>query len=340
MQHETKGFQMSADFWRDHRVLVTGASGFLGKWMVGSLIDSGANVVGLSRSTESPEPFDPSRRISLVSGSVHDLSLMRRIVRENGIDTIFHLAAQPLVNESKRNPVSTFETNVRGTWTLLQAALESGVQQVVRASSVIGLSQHDRFSPEVQSIQEISPYGFSKLCAELISLVYSQNYGLIVSVLRCPNLFGGGDLNFSRVVPGVIRAAFEGRAFEIRSDGKSIRDYVYVEDAVQAFLDLARLLAQNTHLRGEVFHCRPGNLKSVLGMVSEILRLMSLPNLRPIVLDLSEGTGSEQSMKIQADRRIPGWSPRFSLKQGLRKTITWYRRASDAESTVHLSGAA
>ena len=131
MQHETKGFQMSADFWRDHRVLVTGASGFLGKWMVGSLIDSGANVVGLSRSTESPEPFDPSRRISLVSGSVHDLSLMRRIVRENGIDTIFHLAAQPLVNESKRNPVSTFETNVRGTWTLLQAALESGVQQVV-----------------------------------------------------------------------------------------------------------------------------------------------------------------------------------------------------------------
>src|SRR5215510_6384436 len=231
---------MRHDHWKEQPVLVTGATGFLGGWLVKELIERGARVVALVRDS-APRSLlvreGLSKRVDLVNGSLADRSLLQRVMCEYEITTVFHLAAQALVCVARTDPLGTLEANVAGTWNLLEAARHSPVHALVVASSdkAYGCSTELPYR-ESHPMDGRYPYDVSKSCADLICRMYAQTYGVPVCVTRCGNLFGGGDLNFSRAIPGVIRATLRGERFVIRSDGHYARDFIYVRDAVHGYL--------------------------------------------------------------------------------------------------------
>lgn len=316
-------------FWLDRNALVTGCTGFLGSWLTIALVDRGANVVGLifdedPRSQLSRTGYD--HRIRRVYGSVTDYVLMERLLNEHEIETVFHLAAQPLVPAANRAPLSTFETNIQGTWALLEAARRSPtVGRVVTASSDKAYGDQATLPyAETAPLQGRHPYDVSKSCADLIALTYAETYALPVCVTRCGNVYGGGDLHWDRVVPGTIRSVLRGQRPLVRSDGTLTRDYVYVEDIVAAYILLAERMDDLT-FHGEAFNFGLNDPKSVFEMVKAICHVAGRTDLEPIVLNEATHEIQNQYLDSTKAHRLLNWKPVWNLEDGLRETLAWYR---------------
>ena len=279
-------------------------------------------------------------RVPAVFGSLTDDGLLRRTMAEYSVQTVFHLGAQTLVGVAQIDPVGTLEANVRGTWTVLEAARQTGVQQVLMASS-------DKAYGESASLPYLEdhplvgrfPYEASKSCADLIAQMYARTYSLRVGIVRCGNLFGGGDLNFSRLIPGAIRTTLRGDNFRIRSDGKFIRDFLYVEDAVEAYLCLAEHLAADPSLAGEAFNFGLGLRLTMLDLVDRILEIMGRPDLRPIVENIANNEIREQYMASDKAHQRLGWAPFYGMDEGLRRTAAWYKKHLAEEPSATLANA-
>jgi CDP-glucose 4,6-dehydratase len=322
---------MHHDHWQHRSVFVTGATGFLGGWLVKELLARGARVVALVRDGVPRSLFAREglgERVETIHGSLADRGLLRRVMCEYDVTTVFHLGAQALVGVARTDPIGTLEANVAGTWNLLEAARQSPVRELVVASSdkAYGPSTHLPYR-ESHPMEGRYPYDVSKSCADLICRMYAETYGLPVCVTRCGNLFGGGDLNFSRTVPGVIRSTLRGERFLIRTDGHFVRDFIYVRDAALGYLRLAEAMAENPALRGEAFNFSLEVRLSVLQIVDKVLHLMGRSDLVPIVQNIATDEIREQYMSAEKARAILGWMPAFTMEQGLREAIAWYTHA-------------
>jgi CDP-glucose 4,6-dehydratase len=318
------------EFWADRSVFVTGCGGFLGSWLTRSLHERGARVIGLVRDVVPNSPLVSSglhEQITLVRGELEDYFLVNRTLAEYEVETVFHLAAQAIVGVANRNPMSTFESNIRGTWHVLEACRQNpGVRRVVMASSDKAYGDQKQLPyHEDTPLQGSHPYDVSKSCADLIASTYYQTYGLPVAVTRCGNLFGGGDLNYNRIVPGTIRSVIRNVQPVIRSDGSPLRDYIYVNDAAEAYILLARSL-DDPGLHGQAFNFGTARPQSVLDLTRKILELMGRTDLEPIVLNEAKGEILHQYLSSDKARRMLGWEPVASLDAGLSETIDWYRR--------------
>ncbi len=317
-------------FWQDRPVLVTGATGLVGGWLVRRLVGLGAEVVCLVRDWIPQSELVSSRlieQVKIVRGDIRDQELLERTLGEYEIVSVFHLAAQTTVGVANRNPVSTFDVNIRGTWLLLEACRRSPrVQQVVMASSdkAYGNQQVLPYN-ETTPLQGQHPYDVSKSCADLLGQTYAKTYGLPVAITRCGNFYGGGDLNWNRIVPGTIRSILRGERPVIRSDGSYIRDYFYVEDGAAAYTLLMEHLAARPELRGEAFNFSNEVRISVLELVEKILMMIG-SNLEPDVRNEASNEIKSQYLDATKARAMLNWSPSFTLETGLLSTIEWYRR--------------
>jgi CDP-glucose 4,6-dehydratase len=321
---------LTQDFWRSRPVLVTGATGLLGASMVRHLLDAGASVVCLVRDWVPGSELVRSRhldRVQVVRGDIVDQPLLERVLGEYEVDTVMHLAAQTIVGIANRNPVSTLEANIKGTWSVLEACRRSPlVKQVIVASSDKAYgSQVNLPYSESTPLQGLHPYDVSKSCADLITQMYAHSFGLPVCVTRCGNFYGPGDLNWNRIVPGTIRSALRGERPIVRSDGKFIRDYVFVDDGAQAYMKTAEALASRRELAGEAFNFSDEQPTNVLELVGKILKAVGRPELEPIVQNQASNEIREQFLAAEKARRVLGWRPAFTLDQGLERTVAWYR---------------
>ncbi len=317
-------------FWQDRPTFVTGASGLVGAWLVKRLLEHGAEVTCLVRDWVPRSELCASgvlERVNVVRGDVRDQALVERALGEYEADTVIHLAAQTIVPIANRNPVSTFETNVGGTWALLEASRRSPkVKQIVLASSDKAYGDHEKLPyGEDAPLRGTHPYDVSKSCADLIGQSYARSFQLPVVITRCGNFYGGGDLNWNRIVPGTIRSVLRGQRPVIRSDGTYVRDYFYVEDGAAAYMLLAEKLATRPELRGEAFNFSNEIQITVRELVQRILRAMG-SGLEPEVLNEAQREIKRQYLSAEKARRVLGWTPLFTLEQGLERTIAWYRK--------------
>jgi CDP-glucose 4,6-dehydratase len=319
----------NAGFWRDRPTFVTGATGLLGGWLVRRLVDAGADVVCLVRDwvPRSERLRDGLvDQVRIVRGDVRDQALLERSLGEYEVDVVFHLAAQTIVGVANRNPVSTFESNVGGTWSLLEACRRSPkTGAVVIASSDKAYGDQEKLPyDEATPLEGRHPYDVSKSCADLISRSYAVTYGLPVAITRCGNFYGGGDLNWNRLVPGTIRSVLRGDRPVIRSDGTLIRDYFYVEDGADAYIELAEALRTRPELKGEGFNFSNELQLTVLDLTQRILDRMG-SRLKPVILGEASNEILHQYLSAAKARRVLGWSARYTLDEGLDRTIQWYR---------------
>ena len=321
-------WNMVDTFWRDRNVFVTGCTGLLGSWLTGFLVERKANVVGLIRDSIPRSNLHGQHLdeiINVVRGNVEDYLLMERILNEYEIDTVFHLAAQTIVSIANRNPLSTFEANIKGTWNILEACRKSPtVTRIVAASSDKAYGDQLRLPYDEQTpLEGRHPYDVSKSCSDLICRAYYETYGLPVCVTRCGNFYGGGDLNFNRIVPGTIRSVIQGEAPVIRGDGKSIRDYFYIEDGAMAYMALAEKM-ENQRIRGEAFNFSNELQISVLDMVNLIIETMG-SELKPVIMNNVSNEIVHQYLSAKKAREMLDWHPCYSLDDSLIKTINWYK---------------
>ena len=323
-------------FWLDRPTFITGATGLVGGWLVRRLLSLGADVVCLVRDWVPQSELARTgtfERVKVVRGDVCDQSLLERVLGEYEIDTVFHLAAQTIVGIANRNPISTFETNIQGTWSLLEACRRSPkVCQIVVASSDKAYGDQEILPyDETTPLQGRHPYDVSKSCADLIAHTYAVSYQLPVAITRCGNFYGGGDLNWNRIVPGTIRSLLRSQRPVIRSDGNYVRDYFYVEDGAAAYTLLAERLAEHPELRGEAFNFSNEQQVTVLELVGMIAQLMG-SSLEPDVRNEANNEIRHQYLSASKARTMLGWSPLFDLSSGLQRTIKWYTELlSDAD---------
>lgn len=316
-------------FWQDRPTLVTGASGLVGGWLVRALLAADADVVCLVRDWVPQSELartDLLDRVKVVRGDVRDQATLERALGEYEVDTVFHLAAQTIVGVANRNPVATFEANIGGTWSLLEACRRSPlVKQIVVASSDKAYGDQAILPyDETTPLQGQHPYDVSKSCADLIAHTYAVSYDLPVAITRCGNFYGGGDLNWNRIVPGTIRAALRGQRPVIRSDGHYVRDYFYVEDGAAAYMLLAEELAHRPELRGEAFNFSNELQIDVLALVQEILGLLG-SSFTPDIRNQASHEIRHQYLSAAKARTLLNWQPRFDLTGGLQRTIAWYQ---------------
>ena len=320
---------MTASFWQDRPVLVTGATGLVGSWLTRRLHAAGADVVCLVRDWVPSSELvrgGAIQCVNVVRGDVRDRGLLERTLGEYEVDTVIHLAAQTIVGIANRNPISTFESNVQGTWNLLEACRRSpAVKSIVVASSDKAYGDQEELPyDEDTPLEGRHPYDVSKSCADLITQAYAKSYGLPVAVTRCGNFYGGGDLNWNRIVPGTIRSVVRGERPVIRSDGQYIRDYFYVEDGAAAYMLLAEQLSARPELRGLAFNFSNEIQVTVLDLVKRILDCMKSP-LQPDVRNEASNEIRHQYLSAERARHMLQWSPLFALDAGLERTIAWYR---------------
>ena len=325
-------------FWTDRRTLVTGATGLLGSWVSRRLLENGAEPVCLVRDWVPQSELNRSGlldRCRVVRGDLCDLEFMERVLAEYEIETVFNLAAQTIVTIANASPISTFESNVRGSWVLFEACRRVPfVKQIVTASSDKAYGEQKNLPyTEAMPLQGQHPYDVSKSCADLIAASFAHSYGLPVAITRCGNFYGGGDLNWNRIVPGTIRSVHRKEAPVIRSDGKFLRDYIYVEDGADACLLLAEKLAENEKLRGEAFNFSTESPLTVIELVNSILKLTN-SNLEPRILSEAKNEIRDQYLSSQKARQLLGWTPRFGLDEALTKTIDWYRQYFSSEENA------
>jgi CDP-glucose 4,6-dehydratase len=318
------------EFWEQRNVFVTGGTGLLGSALIEELTGQGARVVCLVRDwvPESRLLETPAfARVTVIRGDLDDLAVLLRALNEYEIDTVFHLGAQTIVGTASRSPLSTFESNIRGTWNLLEACrlCPRLIQRIVVASSDKAYGAHDTLPyTEDAPLQGRFPYDASKACADLISLSYHATYGTPLAVTRCGNLYGGGDLNFNRLIPGTIRSVLKGERPIIRSDGTFVRDYFFVRDAVQAYMKLAARLPEPA-FAGQAFNFGTETPLSVLELVERIMALMGRSDLAPVILNEASHEIPQQYLDCSKARRMMDWHPAFTLEEGLNETIDWYR---------------
>jgi CDP-glucose 4,6-dehydratase len=315
-------------FWRDRSIFVTGATGFLGSSLVAALVARGAKVVCLIRDHVHDSSLIRSGMLSQVNAVYGDLSqadTLERCISEYEVDTVFHLAAQAIVGAANRNPVATFTANIEGTWNVLEACRRlSTVSRIIVASSDKAYGEHrDLPYEEDFPLRGLHPYDVSKSCTDLLSLTYHHTYGLPVAITRCGNLFGGGDMNFNRIVPGTVKSVFNGERPIIRSDGSPLRDYIYVRDAVDAYLLLAEKMSEKVVL-GNAFNFGTSRPLSVLEITSKILKMMNRTDLEPVVLNEAHGEIMHQYLSSEKAKRMLGWEPAASIDDGLKQTIVEY----------------
>jgi len=322
---------MANNFWRDRSVLVTGATGLLGGWLTRSLLERGANIVCLVRDWVPQSELvrkNLLEQVSVVRGDVTDREVIERTLGEYEVQTVFHLAAQTIVGIANRNPVSTFESNIQGTWNLLEACRRSPlVSAIVIASSDKAYGTHTALPyNEDMALQGRHPYDVSKSCADLIAQAYATTFDVPVGITRCGNFYGGGDLNWNRVVPGTIRSILRNERPIIRSDGQYIRDYFYVEDGAAAYMLLAERLSAERELRGMAFNFSNEIQITVLQLVEKIVAKMG-SKLQPDVLNQASNEVRQQYLSAERARKLLHWAPAFTLDEGLDRTIAWYREA-------------
>ena len=310
-------------------MLVTGATGLLGGWLVRRLRDSGADVVCLVRDWVPQRELVRSRlldQVKVVRGDLRDRDCLERAIGEYETDTVIHVAAQAIVGIANRNPISTFESNIQGTWNLLEACRRSpGVRSVVIASSDKAYGDQDKLPyGEDTPLEGRHPYDVSKSCADLIARAYAATYSLPVVVTRCGNFYGGGDLNWNRIVPGTIRSVVRGERPIIRSDGQYVRDYFYVEDGAAAYMLLAEQLHLRPELAGLAFNFSNETEVTVIDLVNRILRAMD-SKLEPQVLNEASNEIRRQYLSAERAHRMLAWNPLFTLDTGIVRTISWYR---------------
>lgn len=321
------------NFWRGRRVFITGCTGFLGSWLTAALLDRGAAVTGLIRALEADSQLVSTGlidRIDQVSGDLLNYELLKRSLVERNIDTVFHLAGQTIVGVANREPVETFETNIRGTWLLLEAVRHTpAVRGVVVASSEKAYGEQLNLPyREDYPLQGRHPYEVSKSCADLIAQSFAHTYGLAIAVTRCSNLFGGGDLNWNRLIPGTIKSVLNQERPVLRSDGSFRRDYLYVADAVRGYLMLAEKLTE-PEVRGLPFNLGSGCGVSALEVAQTIVSLSDHPELEPIILDDVKHEIMDEFLSPERAMKAVGWTPQYTLAGGLKEAMSWYRAYLD-----------
>jgi CDP-glucose 4,6-dehydratase len=322
-------------FWQDRRVFVTGCTGLVGAWTTRALVERGAHVVGLVRDQVYGSELHRSgtdQRIDIVRGGVESEELIERVLTEYEIQTVFHFAAQTIVGVANRSPLSTFEANIKGTWCVLEAARRCGMHpQVVVASSDKAYGDQEKLPyTEDAPLAGRHPYDASKSCADTLALTYAHTYKMPVCVTRCGNFYGGGDLNWNRIVPGTIRSVIRDERPVIRSDGTYVRDYFYVKDGAAAYLHLAECMSGRVpgvaqdRVLGEAFNFSTEIQVTVLELVERILKLMG-SRLKPDVKGEASNEIKHQYLSAAKARDVLGWRPAYSLDKALAETVAWYR---------------
>lgn len=320
--------------WKDRSVLVTGATGFVGSWLCRALLEEGARVTALVRDWDPQSEFIRSgdiRRCAVVEGRLEDYGTLVRAVTGHGIETVFHLGAQAIVGTALLDPLDTFESNIRGTYNLLEACRAHAdlVRRVVVASSdkAYGDAAVLPYTEDMPA-QGRHPYDVSKSCTDLLAQTYAATYGLDVAVARCGNIYGGGDLNWSRIVPGTIRQALSGCPPVLRSDGSLRRDYIFIGDVVEAYLALGR---HGEGIRGEAFNFGPRRPLSVLEITRAVLEALERPDLEPVIRNTARAEIRDQYLDSSKAYSVLGWEPKHTLREGLEATVAWYRSFLEGE---------
>jgi CDP-glucose 4,6-dehydratase len=316
--------------WEGRNVLITGANGFVGSWLAESLINKKANVIALIRDyvpSSTLNYMGISQKLkAIVNGDITDFFSVKRVFNEYEIDTCFHLAAQTIVGVANRSPIPTFETNIKGTWNILEAALNSKtIERIVIASTDKVYGEPIKLPiKEDHPLLATYPYDASKACADIISHTYFKTYGLPVGITRCCNIYGGGDLNFSRIVPDTVRSIIFNKNPIIRSDGTPVRDFIFVADVVEAYLYLAENL-ERKDVKGEAFNFGSNSPIKILDLVNKVIEI-SGKKLKPTILGKGKQKGeiNVQYLSIEKAEKLLKWKPKVSLEEGLKKTIEWY----------------
>lgn len=312
-------------YWSDKRVFVTGATGFVGYWLTRALVEAGSHVVALVRDHDPQSALYQSHlvnEVAIVSGALESLGTLERALSEYEIETVFHLGAQTIVGTALKAPLITFEANIRGTYFLLEACRRQNVESIVMASSdkAYGSSSVLPYSEKTELIGRF-PYDVSKSCCDLLAQSYVHTYHLPLTIARCGNIYGGGDMNWSRIIPGTIRSLIQQQSPIIRSDGTFIRDYLYVKDAVEAYL----LLGEKGHTyKGEAFNFAPSRPHTVLEIVNTLCELMHCQHIKPEIQNRAQAEIKDQYLCSKKAYEKLGWAAHYSLEEGLKETISWY----------------
>ncbi len=319
------------------RVLVTGATGIVGSWLCRELTARGARVVALVRDPDPQSELYRSGdvlRTSVVAGPLEDYATVERAINEHEVTMVFHLGAQAIVGTAQRSPIQTFKSNIEGSWNVLEACRRLGeqVRAVVVASSDKAYGdQPDLPYHEDMPLLACHPYDVSKSCTDMLARTYAVSYALPTVIARCGNIYGGGDLNWSRIVPGTIRSLLRGERPVVRSDGRYVRDYLYVRDAVSAYLRLADAVIDDDAVRGEAFNFSTESWVTALEIVDAIRKRMG-SDLEPHVLDQAQAEIKSQSLSAARAKRELGWTAAWDLERGLDDTIAWYRAYFETEA--------
>jgi len=320
---------MENRFWKDKQVLITGFEGFLGSNLTKALVSSGAKITGLDivvRRKSTVLTVNDYKQISVIKGSVTDYPLVKKVIKDHKINVVFHLAAEAIIDKCHFDPLGAFSINIEGTWKLLEASRASNlIQSIVIASSDKAYGSHKNLPyKENASLIGDHPYDVSKSCADLIAYTYAHTYNLPVAVTRCGNIYGPGDFNFSRLIPDAFRCLAKDRTLQVRSDGKFVRDYVYVDDIVAGYLKIAELLKKKK-LSGEPFNLSNECPLTVIALLQKIDKLnLCCKRLKYKILDVAKYEIKKQYLSSAKAKRVLGWEPACNLCDGLKRTAEWY----------------
>jgi len=318
-----------SEAWRARRVLVTGATGMVGSWLTRALVEAGSYVVALVSDWDPQSELLRSgtiNSVNVVNGRLEDYEAVERAINGHEVDTVFHLGAQTIVGTADRSPRATFRSNIEGTWNVLDACRLMGgmVERVVVASSDKAYGEQQLPYVETMPLEGRHPYEVSKSCTDLLTTSYAITYGLRAAIARCGNIYGGGDLNWSRIIPGTFRSIIQGNQPVLRSDGTFVRDYLHVNDVVSAYF----ALAENVHrdeIAGRGFNFSDESPLSVMQIYRACCDAAEKPGLEPLILNKAQGEIKDQYLDSTLARTLLQWSPQVELAEGLSETFCWYR---------------
>lgn len=321
-------------FWKDKRILITGANGFLGSHLSIELLKKGAFVIGIIKENPKVSYLNialkdiSNPKIKIIKSDITNFKAMLRIFKQHKPDIYLHLAAQPIVSIANKSPLLTFQTNIKGTWNILEIGRICKTKALVVASSDKAYGEQKKLPyREKAALNALHPYDTSKACADMLTRCYAYTYGLNVAVTRCSNIYGPGDFNFSRIIPDTIHSCIINKTPVIRSDGTPLRDYIFIDDVVEAYLLLTKHLYNKVIKKGEVFNFGSGKPISVLALVNKILIIAKRHNLKPIILSKKKIHGEIDRQYLSSDKayKILGWKYKYTLDKGLDKAYKWYK---------------